>query len=124
MMTRAVALLMTGLLFAALGAYSEDGFQIVLRPDPRVPSASLLGTHTFALDFATVALEWETGLWTYVGFPPPGYGMTFYVFGLVPVLSFPLTNGWECRIEGQLQYRTNLPDRLVFAPQIIFSHSW
>jgi len=106
------------------GGTATDGFQIVLRPDPRVPSAFLLGTHTFELDFATVSLQWETGLWSYVGYPPSGYGMTFYVFNLTPALSFPVGNGWECQIGSLLQYRTNLPDRIVFAPEITFWHSW
>lgn len=106
------------------GGTTADGFQLVLRPDPRVPSAFLLGTHTFELDFATVSLQWETGMWAYVGYPPPGYGMTFYVFNLMPALSFPLGNGWKCQIGSLLQYRTNLPDRIVFVPEITFWHSW
>jgi len=103
---------------------AEDGLSIAFMPDKRAPSLSIAGTHSLDLGIATLGAKWEFGAWTYIGPPPKGYGPTFYVIDITPMLQTSLWHGWDLTFGLTIEYRTNLPGRILYKPIFEIWHSW
>jgi len=105
-------------------AIAEDGLSIAFMPDKRAPSLSIAGTHSLDLGIVTLGAKWEFGAWTYIGPPPKGYGPTFYVMDITPAIRTTLWGEWELTVMVTVEYRTNLPDRILWLPKIAIFHEW
>jgi len=117
------SLVVAVVILMAFVAYTRDGFSIIFNPDTRVPYLAIEGVHSLPVSFGQVGVTWELGTFTFLE-RLPWPNLTFYVVNVTPWVGFKTASEWEIMVSCLLQYRTNLPDRMVTQLEIKFWHPW
>lgn len=114
-----------GLALVVLIGLAAQGSQIgiAFMPDTRAPSVEVFCDYTVVSEPVALSLHSSLAQWWYIGEPPTGYSDVFWVIDISPSLEIvfaPLI----LRLEGTLEYRTNLEGRMNFFPKVSMIYGW
>ena len=124
MKRRIILLALASVMLIGITASAYDGIGISFVPDKRAPSLSLDVAGTWSLEDFSFSVQAEITAWWYIGNPPTGYRNAFYSLSAAPYLAVHLSSEWSMAIALGIEYRTNLPDRIVWSPRIMLWHEW